>query len=218
MKAVHQIYFAYGSNMNLDQMAARCPSAQPLTEAWLDDWRLQFRGVADIEEHKGESVPGALWRITPDCLRSLDRYEGWPRFYGRYAVTARTPRGEQECFVYVINRKSGLGVPSDHYFAGIYRGYQQFGLAHEKLSEARQRSVDWKPEPRPKLHLVGGSRPVRAWSEYDAEPQQSSWDWTDAPQWEICLECGDEFDSREVPPGCPDSCCADCWIEAGWNY
>ena len=29
-----RLYFAYGSNINLNQMAVRCPAAQP---AW--DWR-----------------------------------------------------------------------------------------------------------------------------------------------------------------------------------
>jgi len=215
MKAVHQIYFAYGSNMNLDQMASRCPDAMPLSEAWLDDWRLQFRGVADIEEHAGECVPGALWKITPQCLRSLDRYEGWPHFYGRYLVEARTPRGRQTCFVYAINRKRDLAIPSDHYYSGIYRGYQMFGLAHEKLSEARQRSVDFKPKPSPRLRIVRETRPVRA---HEVDQSQMAWFWEDAPQWEHCLECGEEFDSREIPPGCPDGCCADCWIEAGWSY
>ena len=59
-------YLAYGSNMNLEQMAARCPGAKPLGTAVLHDYKLVFRGsrggaVATVEPHKGGSVPVLLW-------------------------------------------------------------------------------------------------------------------------------------------------------------
>ena len=44
-----KLYFAYGSNLNLTQMANRCPQAKQLGSAYLPNWRLVFRGVADIE-------------------------------------------------------------------------------------------------------------------------------------------------------------------------
>lgn len=35
-------YFAYGSNMNLDQMAYRCPAASVVENVRLDGYRLTF--------------------------------------------------------------------------------------------------------------------------------------------------------------------------------
>ena len=37
------LYFAYGSNLNLDQMARRCPDAEPVGRVRLDGYRLAFR-------------------------------------------------------------------------------------------------------------------------------------------------------------------------------
>ena len=36
-------YFAYGSNLNFDQMAYRCPEATVVGTAKLDDYELAFR-------------------------------------------------------------------------------------------------------------------------------------------------------------------------------
>lgn len=37
-------YFAYGSNMNLDQMAYRCPAASVVENVKLEGYRLTFCG------------------------------------------------------------------------------------------------------------------------------------------------------------------------------
>ena len=39
-----RLYFAYGSNINLDQMAFRCPAAQVVSPVTLNGYRLLFRG------------------------------------------------------------------------------------------------------------------------------------------------------------------------------
>ena len=46
-------YFAYGSNMNLDQMAYRCPAASVVENVRLDGYRLTFCGRG-----KGRGQPG----------------------------------------------------------------------------------------------------------------------------------------------------------------
>lgn len=76
-------YFAYGSNMDPAQMAARCPGALALGPAVLADHRLTFTwdsqrwagGVGHVEPARGEEVWGVLWEIAPDHERALDRYE-----------------------------------------------------------------------------------------------------------------------------------------------
>ena len=39
-----RLYFAYGSNINLDQMAHRCPAAEVVGPVVLENYRLLFRG------------------------------------------------------------------------------------------------------------------------------------------------------------------------------
>lgn len=62
------LYFAYGSNLNLDQMARRCPDAEPVGRVRLDGYRLAFRrtggGYLTILPDKGNHVDGLLWKVS----------------------------------------------------------------------------------------------------------------------------------------------------------
>ena len=66
-----RLYIAYGSNLNLEQMKHRCPTAEVVGTAELKNWRLWFRGgnhsaVATIERERGFKVPVLIWRIQPE--------------------------------------------------------------------------------------------------------------------------------------------------------
>ena len=65
------LYFAYGSNLNLHQMLGRCPAAKPLGRFDLDDARLVFCGVADVEYADGESCRVACGRSPRPASASL---------------------------------------------------------------------------------------------------------------------------------------------------
>ena len=75
-------YFAYGSNMNLDQMAYRCPEASVVENVRLDGYRLTFcgRGKEAVLplfcRKRAARWKGCFWKITPECEKSLDFYEG----------------------------------------------------------------------------------------------------------------------------------------------
>ena len=43
------LYFAYGSNLNVLQMAQRCPDSVGISPAVLSDYKLVERSYADIE-------------------------------------------------------------------------------------------------------------------------------------------------------------------------
>ena len=75
------IYFAYGSNLNLDQMAHRCPTAKVVGAGMLNGYKLIFNRVASIELDASQSVPVGIWEIGEYCEASLDLYEGYPRLY-----------------------------------------------------------------------------------------------------------------------------------------
>ena len=66
-----KIYLAYGSNLNLKQMAQRCPTAKVLGTSTLKDYQLMFRGAfgnahATVEPCNGSEVPVLLWGITEE--------------------------------------------------------------------------------------------------------------------------------------------------------
>ena len=68
-----KIYGAYGSNINLEQMAYRCPHAEVYKVGYINGYRLTFRsgGFANIEKSEGDRVPVLLWVITEQCEKTL---------------------------------------------------------------------------------------------------------------------------------------------------
>ncbi len=131
------LYFAYGSNLNQEQMSGRCPDAKPLGKFTLENWRLVFRGVADIEPHEGSLLMCGLWDITSRDEKNLDRYEGFPRLY----------RKEEICGLMTYRMNSEEIVPPyDDYFDTILRGYRDFDMEEEPLWEAYQHS--WRDQNR----------------------------------------------------------------------
>lgn len=140
-----RLYFAYGSNINLDQMAYRCPAAKVVGPVTLENYELLFRrgGFATVAPKEGETVAGLLWSITPECERSLDFYEGYPRFYNKQTVTVRDSEGcSLSGMVYVMDERFREPMlPSDSYYNGILEGYRQNGLPTEPLKQAWEHCV-----------------------------------------------------------------------------
>ena len=77
------LYFAYGSNMALTQMASRCPSSTFEGKGRLLGyrWQINERGVGNIIESHGDYVEGIVYEIDRDSRRQLDRNEGVGRGY-----------------------------------------------------------------------------------------------------------------------------------------
>ena len=140
-----KMYFAYGSNINLDQMAYRCPAAQVVGPVMLEGWELLFRGsgVATIGQKEGSTVHGLLWQLTPDCERSLDHYEGYPHLYGKKSVTVRDAQGQElTVMAYIMTeRYRAPAVPPTSYYQGIQEGYRQNGLPVRALKKAWEHAV-----------------------------------------------------------------------------
>ncbi len=75
------LYVAYGSNINLTQMAFRCPHSRVVGTAMVKGWELEFRGVATIVPKPDTEVPVLLWELDPRDVPALNRYEGFPHLY-----------------------------------------------------------------------------------------------------------------------------------------
>ena len=139
------LYFAYGSNMNENQMAFRCPDAEAVGTVRLENYRLAFRsngggrGVATILPEKGSYVDGVLWRISARDEQYLDRYEGFPVLYGKETVMVRTSRGEKiPVMAYTMNApyRNTPALPSWEYLNGIVIGCQQHDIDPWPVLEA----------------------------------------------------------------------------------
>ena len=141
----NNLYFAYGSNINLGQMEHRCPAAQVLGPVVLEGYELLFRrgGFATIAPKEGENVQGLLWSITPECERSLDIYEGYPRFYDKRMVTVRDSEGRSlPVMAYIMDERFREPMlPSADYYGGILEGYRQNGLPAAALKKAWDHAV-----------------------------------------------------------------------------
>ena len=134
------LYFAYGSNINLGQMEYRCPDASVVGPVALENYELLFRrgGFATIMPCEGGKVHGLLWSITPECESSLDRYEGYPRFYDKRMVTVRDGEGRSlSVMAYIMDERFREPMlPTTTYYNGILEGYRQNGLPVTALKKA----------------------------------------------------------------------------------
>ena len=137
MKHPTSLYFAYGANINADDMAWRCPRAQPIGAFELHHWQLELYCHATIEPKQGNSVHGVLWELTPECEQALDVFEGFPSYY-----TKRTwNQGGQWFFFYEMTDPKS-GTPSQGYIQRIANGYHQWRLPQPKLKEALDRTYN----------------------------------------------------------------------------
>ena len=76
--ATRQLYFAYGSNLWLEQMAVRCPASTYIGRAVLPDyhWQINERGFANITSCSGSTVHGLVYELGGGDEARLDRCEG----------------------------------------------------------------------------------------------------------------------------------------------
>ena len=130
-----KLYIAYGSNLNLRQMAIRCPTAKPVGTAMLKGWQLTFNGVATLEPKDGAETPVGIWEITPQDEISLDRYEGFPRHYRKEMVEVELRGKTIKAMLYLMNEGMPC-LPSKWYLDAIAQGYEDVGLDTVHITKA----------------------------------------------------------------------------------
>jgi len=142
-----KLYIAYGSNLNREQMAERCPTTKVAGAAMLRGYKLLFRGqrgsaVADIAPEKGRSVPVLVWSITPADELALDRYEGFPTLYRKTDIKVKLDGVLVECFAYIMTGNRPLAMPGCYYYNTILQGYNTAGFDADILRRAVDESVE----------------------------------------------------------------------------
>lgn len=144
-------YLAYGSNLNVHQMAYRCPTAEPVGTAALEGWRLEFRGSKSgayltIVPCAGGRVPVGVWEITEDDEKALDHYEGFPRFYHKKTLKVKmeesfTHRWRRvSALVYIMREDAAVGIPTHDYVLACRVGCDHFGIGKGALYSALDRA------------------------------------------------------------------------------
>jgi len=123
-------YFAYGANLNLDGMEFRCPGYKKVEAALLHNYKLVFRGVADVVPSEGNTVMGAVYLLTEEHFQALDRFEGYPNLYIRKVVEVETLSGRKiKAIIYLMRQKRKPQPPSGYYLDTIITGLRQWNLA-----------------------------------------------------------------------------------------
>lgn len=133
-----RLYFAYGSNLSLAQMASRCPTSTYLSLAVLCHytWVIGPRGYANVlssppslywAEKQEDKVYGLLYTLQPQDEELLDRAEGVPDCYTKYLLDVEIVReGKVEevvkALVYVDEARKGTGVCKEEYVGRMNRG------------------------------------------------------------------------------------------------
>ena len=123
------LYLAYGMNTNIDQMASRCPGSVSIGRVDIPDYRLVFRGVADIEHSPGDELQTVMWDITPDCEAALDILEGYPTFYTKKYLNVDINGKMYEAMIYqMVGDRLDYSTPNMYYQQMLEEGYQDHGL------------------------------------------------------------------------------------------
>lgn len=133
-------YIAYGSNMDVAQMAIRCPQATLIGTTVLADYKLVFRGqeryYADIEPQSKAKVPVLLWQISETDEQNLDAYESYPELYRKLEVAVKWHGQKIKAMVYRMNQ-GRYGQPAADYLERLQMAYQVFGFDLDILEQAQ---------------------------------------------------------------------------------
>jgi hypothetical protein len=147
------LYFAYGSNLDPEQMRQRCPQHRTIGVAALHDHRIAFPlysqhwggGVASVVPAHGQTVWGVLHDITDADLAALDGWEGRKaagdqhNLYNRESMTVELVRPDDgsvprrvRAFVYVAH-PANPSPPSRRYLDAILKGARHHRLPEEYI-------------------------------------------------------------------------------------
>lgn len=145
-------YLAYGSNLSVERMKARCPNAVAFGLALIPGYRLLFKksktgSYATIEQDANCCVPALVYKISEYDETLLNRYEGYPKYYyKRYFQlpivrldTGKRMKEKKPCMAYVMHEERQLGEPGMDYFQLLDDGYATWGIRHDPAGQGALR-------------------------------------------------------------------------------
>lgn len=155
------LYFAYGSNLDPEQMRSRCPEHRVAGLAALRDHRLVFPlyserwggGVASVQLAHTLTVWGVVFELTDSDLKSLDGFEGFNapgdqhNLYDRVTIYVELTRADDGSFprrvlaFTYIARPANPTAPSRRYLDAILRGARHHRLPEDYVAALAQTAV-----------------------------------------------------------------------------
>jgi len=152
------LYYAYGSNMDWNQMRRRCPSARFVGIALLQDHKLEFTrksqqrgcGVADVVPITGQNVWGVVYEISDLDVGKLDASEGYrpgsnKNSYWRHERMVSLdgdPKRPLTVQLYIAEREDAPPKPNNKYKDQILSGAKHWHLPAKYIQELMQIEVD----------------------------------------------------------------------------
>jgi len=139
------LYFAYGPNLNQEQMLQRCPNAKIYDFGVLTDYELVFcghsrkrkGGVASVEPSNDSYVEGIVYLLDFQDVKDLDRAEGYPISYQRTSARVITSGGKEvSALLYFKEENKEPSDPHPDYVQIIAEAYGRYGFNHENLLNA----------------------------------------------------------------------------------
>jgi hypothetical protein len=127
------LYFAYGSNMNVDAMTRRCPRSKALGLARLERHRLAVtrEGWLTAARNPSSAVHGVLWDLALSDIPALDRHESLSQgLYTKETQPVIAERGPKRAIVY-FGANAGPGVLRPAYIAEVLVAARSWPLPAE---------------------------------------------------------------------------------------
>lgn len=152
----YDLYFAYGSNLNLEELSAagaayglQDDAIKPVSPAWLPDMNLIFDyystsrggGALNVQPAKGGLVSGYLLQLSQSAWKLLDQKEGHPNYYQRRPVTVLLDDGQYlraQTYIARADRTGGFVAPTHEYLAICEAGRKKLGLDTRALQIAAE--------------------------------------------------------------------------------
>jgi gamma-glutamylcyclotransferase (GGCT)/AIG2-like uncharacterized protein YtfP len=135
-------YFAYGSNMNWQQMQRRCPSARFVCVARLANYqfgitrhsRLRDCGTANVFLADGNEVWGTVYEVSEAELAILDGFEDGYRREILSVCAFENGKQPLNALVYIAEIENDVPLPSAEYKRLILNGAKHWNLPAAYLS------------------------------------------------------------------------------------
>ena len=129
-------YFAYGSNMNWQQMQRRCPSSQFFCLARLPGYhfaiarhsRLRRCGTANIFPRADREVWGIVYEVSDSDLLILDSFEDGYRREKVFVFRDGESRGSIEVLTYIAEKEDNAPLPNPEYKRLIVEGAKHWNV------------------------------------------------------------------------------------------
>jgi gamma-glutamylcyclotransferase (GGCT)/AIG2-like uncharacterized protein YtfP len=130
------LYFAYGANMDVEDMARRCPRSRPLGLARLMRHRLAImrEGWLTAARDPRGRVHGVLWDLALADVSALDRFEDLADgLYAKAAQPVIAAGGPKRALVY-FGANAGPGRADAAYIVAVIAAARRWRLPEDGLA------------------------------------------------------------------------------------